>query len=79
MGLFFSFLFENYVWGHKINSLIPKIRNQLKTFEVFRLLNIICLNTFLISFNEVAHLQILFDFLFLGLILSREEIGRAHV
>ena len=35
MGLFFSFLFENYVWGHKTNSLIPQNKKSVKNFLSF--------------------------------------------
>ena len=35
MGLFFSFLFGNYVWGHKTNSLIPQNKKSVKHFLSF--------------------------------------------
>ena len=32
---FFSFLFENYVWGHKTNSLIPQNKKSDKNISSF--------------------------------------------
>ena len=50
-----------------------KTENRTKIFEIFQVLKIICLNTFFISFKIIAHLQILFNSYFFGLILFGEE------